>query len=524
MGALTGVAPAPTARMKAQARAARRVGGASIPVLFVLLLLGCGGTSGTTTGPVGSTGSAGATGAAGTGGAGGSTGGGGGQTGNAGTTGAGGSVACTFTVASEVSSKIPTVGIVTWSTTLAGVQSARIDFGLATSHGMTAPVDLSQADDPTLPTLRTLLLGMKTSRLYHFRITAAAAAGECRSDDYTITTGPIANGLQKPTVTTSNASTLAGGFLVTGQHATNAGMSSAQAYILDADGDYVWWLAVTNDVSGARMSHDGTHMWINSANVPSGSAHVRRVAMDGSTNEDLSAQFTGANHQQTVLPDETVAFYGYGSNGCDDIKERSPSGTTKTIVNSRTAHGGTGACHINNVQYSPDDQTLVFSDLDNNVLTKISRTGTVVWVLNGLGATGITNGFTGDTWVGGEHGIHVLGLDKLLIFNNNSKAPGGATTTAPGAADGSLALEIKLDLTAKKATKTVVYKGSGTSFQNDVMGDVQRLSNGNTIIAFSTKGIIIEVDASGTMLQQLKTTATFGYIHKRATLYGPSPR
>ena len=113
-------------------------------------------------------------------------------------------------------------------------------------------------------------------------------------------------------------------------------------------------------------------MWINSANVPSGSAHVRRVAMDGSTNEDLSAQFTGANHQLTVLPDETVAFYGYGSNGCDDIKERSPSGTTKTIVNSRTAHGGTGACHINNIQYSPDDQTLVFSDLDNNVLTKVT--------------------------------------------------------------------------------------------------------------------------------------------------------
>jgi len=89
---------------------------------------------------------------------------------------------------------------------------------------------------------------------------------------------------------------------------------------------------------------------------------------------------------------------------------------------------------------------------------------------------------------------------------------------------GSIALEIKLDLTAKKATKTVVYKGSGTSYQNDIMGDVQRLSNGNTIVAFSTKGIIVEVDASGTVLQTLRTQANFGYIHKRATLYGPSPR
>ena len=93
-----------------------------------------------------------------------------------------------------------------------------------------------------------------------------------------------------------------------------------------------------------------------------------------------------------MLPDETVAFYAYGSNGCDDIKERSPSGTAKTIVNSRTAHGGPADCHINNIQYSPDDETLVFSDLDNNDLTKVSRTGTVVWVLNGVGAPGSPTG------------------------------------------------------------------------------------------------------------------------------------
>jgi branched-chain amino acid transport system ATP-binding protein len=64
-----------------------------------------------------------------------------------------------------------------------------------------------------------------------------------------------------------------------------------------------------SDVTGARMDYAGTHMWINSANVPSGMAHVRRVSMDGATDEDLSSQFAGANHQLTVLPDETVAFF-----------------------------------------------------------------------------------------------------------------------------------------------------------------------------------------------------------------------
>ena len=53
------------------------------------------------------------------------------------------------------STRIPTVGIVTFTTTIAGLTAAQIDFGLTTAYGMTAPVDLT----PT--SYRTLLLGMK---------------------------------------------------------------------------------------------------------------------------------------------------------------------------------------------------------------------------------------------------------------------------------------------------------------------------------------------------------------------------
>ena len=58
------------------------------------------------------------------------------------------------------------------------------------------------------------------------------------------------------------------------------------------------------------------------------------------------------------------------------------------------------------------------------------------------------------------------------------------------------------------------------------MGDVQRLPNGNTIVGFSTKGVLHEVDASGSVVQTLTWPlgASFGYVEKRATLYGPPPR
>ena len=292
--------------------------------------------------------------------------GGSGGTGPAGAGGSGNTGNCTFTPTVTMSTKIATVGVVTFTTTMTGLTSAKIDFGLTTSYGMTAPVDL------TATAYRTLLLGMKPSttanpRMYHYRITGTNSSGSCSSGDFTLMTGAMPNGLQAVTRSPTTATGLAGGFLITGQYAMNSGSTGSPAYILDADGDYVWWYTVPGvDVTGARMSYDGKYMWINKANVPSGTASVHRVSMDGVTDDNYSSQFTGQNHQLAILPDETVLFYAYGSNGCDDIKERAPNGTVKTIVNSRTAAGTTGACHVNNVQHSRTDDTIVFSDLDHD--------------------------------------------------------------------------------------------------------------------------------------------------------------
>ncbi|MEP6653295.1 MAG: aryl-sulfate sulfotransferase [Myxococcales bacterium] len=415
-------------------------------------------------------------------------------------------VACTITPTVTMSTKIATVAIVTWKTTQPNVKEAHIDFGLTTAYGMTAPVDLAEKD------YRTLLLGMKTSKPYHYRVVSKDDAGrECSGADGTLMTGALANGLAKIKITTMNQSKLAGGFLTLGQYVSNAGVTGAPAYILDADGEYVWWYAPGGDVTGARMSHDGKHMWINSANVPKGTTRVHRVSMDGMTDENLSTEFSGQNHQITVLPDGTVAFYAYSSGACDDIKERAPDGTVKTIVNAGTAQGASGACHINTIQYSRADDTLVFSDLDHQTVTKVTRDGKMVWVLNSSSSQ-----FKGDTWKGGQHGVHVLGIDSLLIFNNNSSGMSG------GANNGSIVYEVKLDLTAKTVTLPWMYKAT-PGIQNDIMGDIQRLPNGNTVVGYSTQGVLNEVDATGSVLQQLSwpAGATFGYIEKRPTLYGP---
>ena len=473
------------------------------------------GTGGKATG--GSTGTGGSSSTGGSTGTGGSP-GTGGSSATGGSTGTGGtSTSCTITPTSSISTKIPTVGIVTFTSTLASPTSASIKFGLDTNYGMTAPVDLTQTN------YRTLLLGMKASKTYHYQITVTNSSGSCSSADQMITTGakPNGGGLPTLTITTNNKAALWGGFLVIGsyQGATN------QSFILDADGDFVWWYGDGSDGCGTRMSYDGKYMWINNGNVPAttGSTHVHRVTMDGMTDTDFSTPFNNMSHQVTPLPDGSVAFYSSGSNGCDDIKIFPANGTATstatTVVNARTAHGGTGACHVNNIEYSQTDDTLVFSDLDNDCLTKVSKTtGSTVWVLNG-NTMGITSTFTGDLWSGGEHGFHMLSTTDILLFNNNDSA------------SSSQALELTLDTTAKKSTKKWSYTPS-TAVPVMVLGDVQRMTtagpsgagNGNTMVDFGTGNKVHEVDANGNLLQEIKSQYPFGFMEKRASLYGAPTR
>ena len=138
---------------------------------------GAGGAS-STGGTAGGLGKGGSTGTGGSGTGGTATGGAGGaHVGTGGTAGTGSGTGGSgqgslFTImvqlASAVKSTAPTtVGIVTWSITASGITAAHIDFGLDTTYGMTAPVDLTAA------MYRTLLLGMKPAKTYHFRITAS---------------------------------------------------------------------------------------------------------------------------------------------------------------------------------------------------------------------------------------------------------------------------------------------------------------------------------------------------------------
>jgi len=273
-----------------------------------------------------------------------------------------------------------------------------------------------------------------------------------------------------------------------------------------------------------RMSIDGKYVWINCVNLivgasngSLGTACVHRVSIDGEKDEDLSSKFAGLTHQLTVMPDENILYYAYStSSDCFDIKEYNvTTGAVRTIVNSQAAFNAT-TCHLTNVQYSKEEDSIYVSDLYSESVIKIKHSdGTLIWRLNGKTPT-----ISGLTWAGGNHGIQLLGADHLLMFNNNSRQSFGGP--ADGTGDGSIALEYQVNTAAKTAMKIWSYKAS-PGVQVDILGDLQRLPNGNTVIGYATKGVLHEVDKNGTLLQEWTWPAggAYGYLEKRPSLYGP---
>jgi len=425
---------------------------------------------------------------------------------------------CEFEITPSLA-MIPTVGVVEWSTTLEGVTEAEIHFGLDDGYGMVAPVDLEEAN------YRTLLLGMKPNSDYHFKIVATAGGERCESEDQAITTDPMPNGqLPSLTIDTRDEGARNGGFKV---------MSTWQgstAFIVDADGDFVWWNRPGHDVTRARMSYDGKTMWMRNVNVQGGDSRITRISMDGTGAETFNNGVLPGHHDFTVLPDGAIAFIAFeqGSTQCDQIVEMDTEGNLTTVFDIRDGVPslvGGQACHSNAIHYNEFDDSYTVSQRDYNTILKFNRSsGELEWVIGGASGT---NSFSGDASWSVQHGHHNIDDTHILLFSNNGIGGGGGGGF-PGGGGTSMALEYELNLDSMTATRVWDYSVSGTS--SFTLGDVQRLPNGNTLITFSNAGTIHEVDSSKNLVESISAAlggpagGDIGYVDVRPTLYGPPPR
>ena len=187
---------------------------------------------------------------------------------------------------------------------------------------------------------------------------------------------------------------------------------------------------------------------------------------------------------------------------------RSPDGTVATPFKIGGNLYVSDTFHANAIHYIPADGSFTIADRNPNVFVKVSATGTPEWQLGGQcdGAPAGDRCAAQDWQV--NHGHHLLEDGTFVLFNNGYEHLAHI-------------LEFKLNATPTSFAAMLVKEYAG-DHSSDTMGDVQRLPGGNTLVTYSTDGIIVELDPSWNEVQTFSVRV--GYSSWRPTLYGPPAR
>jgi hypothetical protein len=417
---------------------------------------------------------------------------------------------CSFSISDSLSEAIATVGVVEWSTDLAGVTEARIDFDLVDPQP--GELNVGSGGPIPLPDTPAFLLGMKPEREYRYRITVSADEEICVSPSQTLTTG-IMEGAPTLTRETGPASdTQNVGFVL------SCGYSTRRALIYDADGQVVWTVIPPGACTRMHMDWAGQQMWMmdgNPATAPAGGSLglVERVRMDGTQREEIPG-FERAHHDFTVLPDGTAAFLVVVENTNLDtaIVERAPDGTVSTLVvlNDESYLAGGSDTHPNALHYWAHDDSYTVSDLNVAGILNFDRQGNIQWQLGG-GCYDPVEECQGMKLTG-THGHHWTESGNLLVFLAGIGMPSssGPSPVVEYSFSGSIS--------SSNASLEWFYEDTEESL---ILGDVQRLENGNTLITYSDAGVVSEVTPEKELVQNVSTSRGIGYTTFRKTLYGP---
>jgi hypothetical protein len=402
-------------------------------------------------------------------------------------------VPCTISV-EESLGVVPTVGIVSFSVSgLSDISSAQIDFyPVSGGRTLTAPVDLTSEG------YRTLLLGMKGATRYAYRIAVTGSTGTCTSPEYTITTGPVPADVKPMSVTFQNAGARAQGFIVASTgFAFNGPIQREQhyVYIVDTDGDPVWWAIVPDYSTSARMSFDAREVYVNLRGA------LWSVRLEDAVARDLEL---ASHHDVTALPDGGLATFDGES-----LIEREADGTVITVVpNVAALYGSATEAHLNALHYYAWDDSYTVSALFGNLFLKITRQGELVWQLGGIPPADPSKHFAPAQLIaGGNHG-HQLMPDGTFVFFNNYGAGCGLRSGVLG---------FELDPRTRFANALFAY---GLAHLSEHLGDVQRLPNGNYLMTSSERGQFVEFTPAGEVVARLETDEV-GYVEFRESLYGP---
>jgi hypothetical protein len=157
---------------------------------------------------------------------------------------------------------------------------------------------------------------------------------------------------------------------------------------------------------------------------------------------------------------------------------------------------------------SIDHPNSIDFDLDGGVIASFRNLGAVIKidpttrkVLWQLGGARNQFTFIGDPLNGfsGQHSVRVLPNGHFIVFDN------GVSNSTPA----SRAVEYAVNESARTATMVWQYIPDPPLF-NQFTGSVQRLANGNTVVAWTNYGLVDEVSSTGALVNRMQFNSAPG--------------
>ena len=426
----------------------------------------------------------------------------------------------TFEVDVTVSELIPTVVTLHGSAPDA-ITAAYVDVGLDETYGQRYEAEVLGDGE-----FSVVMLGLLPSTEYLARAAADTAETTYYHEGVTFSTGPSPAGLPTLAVDVDEPERTASGFFV-----TSLLTDPTAAVILDDQGNYVWWYQSDPDsenwpITRARISVDGESVLF-LRNVPLGSEitddgqHVMRISLDGSQVETIETP--GVHNDLLELSDGTLAVMVEDSrevDGVDVVGDRlveiSLDGTWTEIWNvwdhleyDPEVEDMGHWTHANAIDFDEEQQVYYVGARHVHAIFEIDRaSGELLWTLGGP-----ESDFELDT--GGtefsqfQHQFEILD-DGILIFDNRDEV-----------VNSSRVVEYALDEASWTATRTWQYVPDPQVYCYG-MGDVHRLPSGNTLVTWSSAGMIDEVTPNWELVwrSKMELGSGIGYLTHHERLPG----
>jgi hypothetical protein len=306
---------------------------------------------------------------------------------------------------------------------------------------------------------------------------------------------------------------------------TNADPNAGGVGLFDRRGRYVWWHRTEAGklILEAGLSADGTAIeWLETQTTGDFPALLQREALDGSLLDWIPVP--NGHHAFTTLPEGGWAVLeGDRRNwdGQDVVGDRiveidaagQEVGEVWSVWDSFTPPDGYVSSskewsHANAIVYLPElDAYLVTLYIFRSIVLVDRATGALEWQLGGDGLVGQGTGDFAfpDGGFDNVHDAQMLDDGGILLFEN-----GDFTADAPT----SYAEEFAIDLEAWTATPRWVYDAGGAFFA-DSLGNADRLTNGDTFIAWGPEDTFTQIDPDGNVVWQaeLPEGVSCGFSH-----------